>query len=155
MVCSARGWTGLAWRALAALCALLATGLTACSWFTIGGGGPDYGVEIVSLDIKSFSYAPSSPAHVGDTLTFYAELEPAANRTANVSAFISGAQFQVALHDDGQAPDTAAGDNTFSGSGAWLAVNGTGDTQIRLYASGQKPGAFAQGQRVLPLTVQP
>jgi hypothetical protein len=140
---------------MSALCVLLATGFAGCSWFTIGGGGPAYGMPIVPLDIKSFSYTSASPVHVGDTLTFIAELEPAGSRTAVVYAGNVAPRFRVQLHDDGQTPDAAEGDDVFSGSGPWLAANGTGETQALLHAEGFKHGEYASGDESLPLEVLP
>lgn len=156
-------WTGLAWRALAAACALLATGLAGCNWFDTGGSYaaygppivPAYGVQMVPLDIKSYTYVPPSPVHVGDTLTFTAQLEPAADRHANVYATNTQVMFRVPLHDDGVAPDAAAGDSVFSGSGQWQAAYGTGELQAHLMAYGTKQGVLAQGYADLPLEVLP
>lgn len=98
-------------------------------------------VEI--LEILSFSYAPPSPVHVGDTLIFTAQLEPAADRTAEVNVYPFNTAletFHVQLHDDGLAPDAAAHDGIFTGSGQWLAKSGTGAQHVWLKAQGIKQG---------------
>lgn len=161
-----RRWTGPAWRVLAAVCALLATGLAGCGWFNTEGYAaygppmvPAYGVQMVPLEIKFYTYTPSSPVHVGDTLTFTAQLEPAQYLQANVAAGNTVEPFHewlhVQLHDDGVAPDTVAGDNVFTGSGRWLAEYGTGEMKAHLGVTGFKPEGAAAGHTELPLQVLP
>jgi hypothetical protein len=136
------------WRMLAAACALLATGFTACSWFTIGGGGPDYGVQMVPLEVTSFSYAPPGPIHTGDTLTCTAQVPQGEVRSIDVQGTIQGADgMQVILHDDGAAPDTLADDRVYCGAGKWLLSYGTGTAHVRLQAWGLLNGRFAAGSK--------
>jgi hypothetical protein len=142
------------WRVIASLAAAVA-GLQAFTSCPMYGMAPAYGVQNVPLEVTAFSYAPPSPAHVGDTLTFYAELEPAVERSADVYAGQQLEQFHVQLHDDGQAPDVTAGDNVFSGSGVWLARHGTGPENASLYAQGSKDGMWAVGNASRPLDVLP
>lgn len=115
-----------------------------------------YGMPSVPLDVHSFSCSPPSPVHVGDTLTFIAEIGTADNVQASVTAG-NGVydRLSLELHDDGLAPDATAGDNIFTGSGQWLAKYGTGATQASLTAYGNKPQGAAFGHDELPLDVLP
>jgi hypothetical protein len=141
------------WRVLAGVMAAV-TGASALTSCPVYGMAPAYGVQYVPLTITSFSYSPPSPAHVGDTLTFVAQLELADMRTADVSAGNLTETLHVTLHDDGVAPDATAGDSIFTGSGQWLAQYGTGQTQAVLSAQGNKQGAAAHGNAMLPLDVE-
>lgn len=154
MMRSMRRWTGLAWQVLAALCALLATGLTACSWFTIGRGGPDYGVLTVPpvpLTVRNFSYQPPSPIHLGDTLTFTVEVPDGDIREVYALAYQAGdMKMYVQLHDDGVAPDATAGDRHYAGEVQWQASYGTGRMDMMGNALGTAQGEEAYGEMAGP-----
>lgn len=142
------------WRIVASLAAAL-TGLQALSGCPMYGALPAYGMPFATLEVDSFTVAPPGPAHVGDSLTFYAQLEAAGERSAEVNAGNLLEQFHLALHDDGVAPDMAAGDNVFSGSGVWQARFGMGSVSAALFAQGEKDGVWAVGNASLPLEVLP
>lgn len=136
------------WLVAGTLCAFLATSMGAgCHW-AIPRVGPLYGVMPVPLDIAAFSYAPPSPVHTGENLTFTAQILQGDVSNAWVQAAIPGVGgMDVILRDDGLAPDVIAGDRVFSGARQWLANYGTGTAQVRLLASGMLDGQPASGAK--------
>jgi hypothetical protein len=155
MMRSWRKWTGLAWRVLAALCALLATGLAACSWFEPSIGGRNaYGVPTVPpvpLTVRSFGYQPPGPIHVGDTLLFSVQVPDGDIREVYALAHQTGdMKMFVRLHDDGVAPDIAAGDRVYAGEVQWQASYGTGRMDMMGNAVGTMDSQEAYGSMAGP-----
>ncbi len=151
------------WRTVASLAAAALgwSGLVACPRQI---AQPVYGAPLVKygpppimfeLEVKSFNCTPASPVRVGDTLVFTAELEPADNLRVEIYGSMAAQALQLRLHDDGQVPDAAAGDNVFSGSAVWQAEYGSGSARISLDASGDQQGQPASGSAELPLEVLP
>jgi hypothetical protein len=129
------------------------------TWFRSPTNQGIYMPPPVSLTVKSFSCTPPNPVHPGDTLTFYAELEPVVNPYASVIAWLGrpvtgNPGLQLTLKDDGIAPDVAANDNIFSGSTV-LPATSPGEYAAFGGGGGLKNGESASGQAQLTLTVLP
>jgi hypothetical protein len=90
------------------------------------------------LSVAAFTCTPASTVHVGDTLVFQAQLEPAPQCGVSITAVNDAPVFYMLLHDDGQAPDIAPGDSVYSGKLVWREEYGTGDTMIVLTVDGSK-----------------
>ncbi len=148
------------WSIGAAMCS--ACVLSGCD---VGSLFPDtkiyslYGVPPVPLAVRSFEISPPNPLHTGDTLSFYAEIEPVVGPYATVIAWLGrpitgNPGLQLALRDDGVAPDLAANDNIFSGS-AELPATSPGEYAAFVGAGGLKDGKSAAGSAQLTLEVLP
>ena len=119
------------WRALvrvATLAGALLSGtlLNGCmpDVHALYGPLPAYGVfpppDDSPVYITDFSYTPASPILAGDRLTFSLKLNKPVNAgTAAVYIADGSAEVHVTLFDDGEGPDGAAGDGTYTGSVVW------------------------------------
>lgn len=110
------------------------------------------------VEIKNFGYQPPSPIHVGDTLTFTAELPVAGmlGATAYAGRPVDNSGLRVELHDDGVAPDKLASDGIYTGAGVWLAEYGRYTMQTKISAQGEVNGKpCASSEDGPPLEVLP
>ena len=87
------------------------------------GPQPAYGVtpppHDPTVQITDFSYSPSSPIRLGDTLTFTAQLShPAQGSSLEVVLGDPAVNF-APLRDDGRAPDDIANDGVYRGTALW------------------------------------
>jgi hypothetical protein len=123
--------------------------LGACGGGT--GTDPNPGGPAGPLDIRSFNYSPPGPIHPGDTLTFTARILEQQVVSARVLANgESTGELRVDLHDDGVAPDVAAGDFIFSGSAVWAPELGTGIMAVSLSVQATVNGSLVQAKRLAP-----
>lgn len=135
--------------ALGVLAFSLTALLAAC-----GGGtsvAPNPGPQPVHLDIRSFNISPPGPIHLGDTLTFTALILEQQVVSAQVLATgESNGELRVDLHDDGVAPDIAAGDFIFTGDAVWAPALGTGIMAVSLGVQAMVNGELVTDKRLAP-----
>ena len=106
------------------------------------------------MQIVDFSYTPASPIHIGDTLSFQAELNHATN-AAYLEVVIGQPQVNYTmLQDYGWAPDAVADDGIYSGTLQWQPAFGPVIDEpvvVRLRWMDYAPGLELAGP---PLTVE-
>lgn len=123
------------WKIIAAMLATLAGVqlFSSCPRPPRGDTAPAYGVPVA---VRSFKFQPAGPIHVGDTVTFFAEIPEGLLSDISVCAGASGEQrFVASLSDFGEAPDAVAGDRVYTGEVLWQAGFGTGRMETRLLAN--------------------
>jgi len=135
--------------------------LAGCGWDETGGGQPVYGPMPVPLPhepdvtITDFSYAPASPIHVGDTVTFTTTLNrhtDTGHVGVTVKRLIVAATY---CNDIGDEADAVAGDGVYTGQITWEATMGTGSGLPVFATLRWDDGAPGQTLAGPPLTVLP
>jgi hypothetical protein len=109
-------------------------------------------ISASQVTIKQFSYTPLGTVHPGDELVFSVELDhPASGR---VSVKISG-KHELFLRDDGQAPDTTAGDGIYRGSLRWTSRLGRSGTYLPVAYVSWPKARISQLRQGPPFNVEP